>query len=91
MNNVDDEDFIFVINALRRIDVMYMLSAVDFAKSSEIADILCMDRGNVFKVLNPLIEHNLVGSKKYKRYNFYFLTDKGKKMMPKLRDYHGIE
>jgi DNA-binding MarR family transcriptional regulator len=86
-----DEDFLYVTNSLRRMDVMYVLGAVDFAKNNEIADILCIGTAHTSTITKDLEKHNLLESKKIQNYKIYSLTDKGKDMLKKLKDYHGIE
>jgi predicted transcriptional regulator len=86
-----DEDFLYVTNSLRRIDVMYVLVSVDFARNYEIADILCISSAHTSIYTKGLEEHDLVESKKVKNYKVYSLTDKGRDMLQKLKDYHGIE
>lgn len=86
-----DEDFIFVTNSLRRIDVMYVLGSLDFARNSEIADILCISSANVSTITKKLAEHGLLDSTIHQKYKIYSLSDKGKEIVKKLKDYHGIE
>ena len=90
MINVD-EDFLYITNSLRRMDVMYVLGSVDFARNYEIADILCISTAHVSTITKDLQEHGLVESIKSKNYKVYSLTEKGKDMLKKLKDYHGIE
>ena len=86
-----DEDFLYVTNSLRRMDVMYVLGSVDFARNYEIADILCISSAHASIYTKDLEEHNLVESKKSKNYKVYSLTNKGKEILQKLKDYHGIK
>lgn len=90
MINVDEE-FLYVTNSLRRMDVMYVLGAVDFARNYEIADILCMRTSHVSTITKDLQDHGLVESVKSKNYKVYSLTEKGRNLFKQLREYHGIE
>lgn len=87
-----DEDFIYVTNSLHRIDIIYLLDSIESARNYEIADILCLPPANVLKTANELSERNIINSEKIGKSRIYSLTDKGKKIVSKLKeDYHGIE
>jgi len=86
-----DEDFFYVTNSLRRMDVMYVLGSVDFARNGEIADILCISAANVSNITRGLAKHGLLNTQKSEKYKIYSLSDKGKDIVQKLRIYHGID
>ena len=86
-----DEDFFYVTNSLRRMDVMYVLGAVDFARNSEIADILCTRPAYVSTITRELAKHGLLDTKKSEKYKIYSLSEKGQQIVQKLKSYHGIE
>lgn len=86
-----DDDFLYVTNSLRRMDVMYVLGSVEFARNYEIADILCISAANVSNITKGLSDHGLLESCKSKKYKVYSLSEKGRKIVQKLRDYHGID
>lgn len=87
-----DPDFIFVTNSLHRIDVLYLLSSVESARNYEVADILCLPPARVLRTCNELSARGIINSEKIGKSRFYSLTDKGKKIVIKLKEeYHGIE
>lgn len=87
----NDEDFFYVTNSLRRIDVMYVLGSVDFARNGEIADILCMRAAHVSNITRGLADHGLLNVKKMNKYKIYSLSKKGEYIVQKLKQYHGID
>jgi predicted transcriptional regulator len=85
-----DEDFVYVTNSLNRIDIVYLLDAIDAARNYEVADILCLTPANVLLLADGLNEHGIIDSTKVGKSRIYSLTQKGKQIANKLRDYHGI-
>lgn len=86
-----DEDFLYVTNSFRRVDIIRLLASIGFARNYEIADILCIKRSYVSTVLKDLSEHEIITSAKTKQYAVYSLTEKGKKINQKLENYYGIK
>ena len=86
-----DDDLLYVVNSLLRIDVMYVLASVDFARNYEISEMLCKKSSDVSRIIKGLLEHDLVDFKTNNNYNFYFLTEKGEKVVDELRQYHGTD
>lgn len=84
-----DENFLYVINSLRRIDVMYVLSSVEFARNYEIADILCITTGRASAITKELLDHDLITFVTFNNHRLYSLTQKGEEIVKKLKDYHG--
>lgn len=86
-----DNDLLYVTNSLLRIDVMYLLESAGFARNYEIAEMLCRKSTNVSRIVKGLCEHDLVDFETNNGFNFYFLTEKGKEIVNKLRHYHGLD
>ena len=86
-----DEGLIYVTSSLRRIDIMYFLNDVPFARNSEISEICGLHPSYLTRTLQSLQKHNLVASKKVEgKYKVFFLTKEGRNMVKRLREYHGI-
>lgn len=89
--NKDEEDFIFVTNSFRRVDVLCALDELKFARNYEIADMLLLRQANTSSMLNKLVAHNLVKKEKVDNRSIYSLTEQGEKIVTKLKDYYGID
>ena len=86
-----DEDLAYVTNSLHRIDIIYLLDSIDSARNYEIADLLCLSATRVLNVSNGLVDHGFLTSEKVGKSRIYSITQKGKDIANKLRDYHGIK
>ena len=85
-----DKDFIYVTNSLHRIDIIMFLNSVDFVRNYELAGILGLSPSYVSKITEGLSDHNIIVSEKYDKARVYSLTQQGKKIANKLKDYHGV-
>lgn len=86
-----DKDFIYVTNSLHRIDIIMFLNSVDFVRNYELADILGINPSYVSQITEGLSNHNIIMSEKYGKARVYSLTQKGKEIANKLKDYHGVD
>lgn len=87
--NKDEEDFIFVTNSFRRVDILCALDELKFARNYEIADMLLLRQANTSSMLNKLVEHELVCKEKVENRSIYSLSDRGQKVVDRLKDYYG--
>lgn len=90
MDDLSD-DFFYVTNSVRRMDVMYLLESLHFSRNSEIAYMLNMSCSYVSIITKELVKRKLLKVQKNKQYSIFSLTDKGEEMVRQLRDYHGIK
>lgn len=86
-----DEDFAYVTNSLHRIDIVYLLDSIGSARNYEIAALLCLSATTVLHIANGLVDHGILVSNKIGKSRIYSITQKGKDVANKLRDYHGIK
>ena len=83
-------DFLYVTDSLYRIDILYLLDSIDYARNYEIANILHLAQTHTFQILDGLCSRDIVQSEKVESYRIYFLTNKGKELVKKIRGYHGL-
>ena len=86
-----DKELIYVTDSLYRMDIVYLLSTINCARNYEIANILNMAQSHVSAIAKGLSKHQIINSEKVGRSRVYSLTNKGKQIAEKMKDYHGIE
>ena len=84
-----EEELIFVLASRKRTRVVCFLYDVEKARGYEIADMLLMPQSSVSLVTKQLRDHKLVDFVQHAQARLFFLTDDGKKVVKKVRDYYG--
>lgn len=85
------DDFFYITNSLRKMDIVYCLSMINFGRKSEISSIMLIPEQSTYSILKNLEKRDIVGIKKISGTNIYFLTKKGRIIADQLKEYHGIK
>ena len=89
--NEEDEAFLYVTNSFRRVDVLFALSELGYARNYEVAGMLLLKQSNTLSVLGQLESYDFEKKEKVDKRMIYSLTDSGKDMVQKLKDYYGTD